>query len=295
MRLGLYTPILSRVPGIHATWEEGATVSDLVAIVTAAERLGYEHITCGEHVAIPTDVVASRGASWWEPVASLAYMAAVTSRIRLVTCVIVLGYHHPIAVAKASSTLDTLSGGRLTLGVGIGTLREEFEMLGVPFDGRGDRADDALRLLRVALKGGVVNYCSEHLSVKDMVIDPRPVQEHLPIWVGGNTARSLRRAVELGDGWMPFGLTLEESSRLLMRYSSRIEAGRDTVFDVVLNHEPRLLDPLGDRPGATRAIAAVSAVGASIMNVRFVHRSRLHFLEQLEAMAEVRGEVSSSA
>ena len=151
MRLGITTPVLSMVPGVHAAWEVDGTIDDVAAIAQAAERLGYDHLTCSEHVIVPTDVAATRGSRYWDPLATFGYLAAVTTRIRLATNVLVLGYHHPLEIAKRYGTLDQVAGGRLILGLGVGSLQEEFELLGAPFDDRGERADDALSALRASL------------------------------------------------------------------------------------------------------------------------------------------------
>ena len=134
---------------------------------------------------------------------------------------LVLGYHHPLEIVKRYGTLDAVSGGRLILGVGVGSLEEEFALLGAPFDDRGERADASLRDLRRAF--------GAH-EVDGFVVDPSGVQSPPPIWIGGRTARSLRRAVELGDGWVPFGLTPAEVASMLdrvgrHRHRHRVVAG----------------------------------------------------------------------
>src|SRR4051794_774882 len=139
------------LPRAHASWEETGTFSDVIGIVQEADRLGYHHCTCSEHVAIPTDVAATRGARYWDPLATFGALSAHTTTIRFATHVLVLGYHHPLAIAKRYGTLDQVSAGRVILGVGVGSLEEEFDLLGAPFADRGDRADDAMRALRASL------------------------------------------------------------------------------------------------------------------------------------------------
>src|ERR1700674_2075891 len=139
------------LPRAHARWEESAGIAEVERVVVEAERVGYHHVTCSEHVAIPVDVADTRGARYWDPLSTFGYLAARTRTIRLATHVLVLGYHHPLAIAKRYGTLDRVCGGRLILGVGVGSLQEEFALLDAPFADRGPRADDALRALRVAL------------------------------------------------------------------------------------------------------------------------------------------------
>jgi alkanesulfonate monooxygenase SsuD/methylene tetrahydromethanopterin reductase-like flavin-dependent oxidoreductase (luciferase family) len=150
MKLGVVTPVVTRLPRAHATWEQTAGMAEVARVAVEAERLGYHHLTCSEHVGIPTEIAKVRGSTYWDPLATLAYLAAKTSSIRLATHVLVLGYLHPLAIAKRYGTLDRVSGGRLILGVGVGSLREEFDLLDAPFDDRGARADDAIRALCAA-------------------------------------------------------------------------------------------------------------------------------------------------
>ena len=128
--MGLSTPVVVQVPGAASAWERDAGVDDIARIAAVADELGFDHLTCSEHVAVPVDEADARGARYWDPLATLAFLAARTSRIRLVTSVVVLGYHHPLAIAKRYGTLDRLSGGRLVLGVGVGSLAAEFDLLG---------------------------------------------------------------------------------------------------------------------------------------------------------------------
>jgi probable F420-dependent oxidoreductase len=206
----------------------------------------------------------------------LAYLAARTRQIRLATNVLVLGYRHPLAIAKSYGTLDRLSGGRVVLGVGVGTLKEEFDLLGAAFDDRGSRADDAIRALRAAWGRSQPEYTGTHFAFHDFIIDPHAVAQHVPIWVGGGTARSLRRARELGDGWVPFGLTGRQLAELLRA------ADPPPAFDVVLQSDA--LDPVGDPDRTRDAVARTNEAGGTLINARFLHHSPAHLVEQLEAL-----------
>src|SRR5579884_3199262 len=140
MRFGIITPVLT-LSRIHNHWEESGTISDAARIVRAADDLGYHHVTCAEHIAVPLAQAAARGGRYWAPLPTLGYFAGLTENVRLLTHSIVIGYHHPLAILKNYGSLDRLSNGRVILGVGVGSLREEFEVLGMPFDDRGRRAD----------------------------------------------------------------------------------------------------------------------------------------------------------
>lgn len=270
IRVGLLSPVVTRVPGQFSEWERLAAPSELADIAVEADLGGLHHLTCSQHAIVPTEVAGTRGGTYWDPLATLSFLAGFTRRIRLVTNVLVLGYQHPLMLAKQYATLDRLSRGRVTLGVGVGSLREEFEALDVPFEGRGERADAALRALRAALSEGVPGF----------VLDPSPVQHEVPVWVGGNSQRSLRRAAELGTGWTPFGLSREQIAGML----AQVEL--PPRFEIVLA-VPRPLDPLADPERARRALSSLEDTGATVASVALAADSREHYIEQIRALCEV--------
>ena len=182
-------------------------------------------------------------------------------------------------LAKRYGTLDRLSGGRLTLGVGVGSLREEFDLLGCVWDDRGARADDAMRALRASLSTTRPAYHGTFYRFDSMLVQPCAVQQRVPIWVGGRTRRSLRRAVDLGDGWTPFGLTIEELTKHLG--SVDLPDG----FAVVLSTPP--LDPIGAPQQALDRIGRLAGIGATEVSCVISARSSAHFRDQLSALAEL--------
>lgn len=294
MDLGIVTPVVNLNPRFDPpAWERHGGIDDIVEVACAAERLGYRWVSCPEHVVIPEATAATRGGRYWDPVATLSFVAASTDTIGLLTHVLVLGYHHPLEVVKRYGTLDVASGGRVILGVGVGSLEPEFELLGAPFAGRGARADDALRAIRTSFSERVPTYSGTHFEYSGFVVEPSGVQSHLRIWVGGRSRRSLRRAVELGDGWIPFGLSFEELRAVLGAgdVGAALEA-RATRLDIVLAPEPPL-DPVGDPGAAATAMRDYGAIGATGLSLRFRHDSRAHYIEQLEAMTEVAAGVES--
>jgi len=287
LELGIVTPVLTLLPRAHATWEETGTFADVVTIAREAERLGYNHCTCSEHVAIPAPVAETRGARYWDPLATFGALGAHTSTIRFAAHVLVLGYHHPLAIAKRYGTLDEITDGRVILGVGVGSLQEEFELLGAAFEDRGNRADDAMLALRAALSKREPEYHGRYYDFRGFVVDPHARQAHVPMWVGGRTARSLRRAVELGDGWAPFGLRTVELGEMLARARETAAwAARTMPLAVVLQNE-HPLDPLTEPERVAEQFARFTEIGATGVNVRFVHHSPAHYAEQLAALAEV--------
>jgi probable F420-dependent oxidoreductase len=286
MRAGIVTPVLTALPRAHARWELDAGIVEVEQVVIEAERLGYHHVTCSEHVAIPDDVAATRGATYWDPLATFSYLAARTSTICLATFVLVLGYHHPLEIVKRYGTLDRMSGGRLVLGLGVGSLEAEFALLDAAFGDRGARADDAIRAVRACWGQEHPVYRGSHYEIADFVVRPTAGRREVPIWIGGRSRRSLRRAVELGDGWAPFGLSHAEISAALDdARESDAWAARSAPLDVGLQPDP--LDPSSDPDGALAAVDAARAAGATTLNLRFVHHSIDHYCEQLDAMRGV--------
>jgi probable F420-dependent oxidoreductase len=280
IRLSIFTPVVTMLPQLSGEWEKNATIEDLGQIAEAADRLGYHHLTCSEHIALPAAERDRRGARYWDPLATLGYLAARTKRIRLATHVLVLGYHHPLEIAKRYGTLDKVSNGRLILGVGVGSLKEEFELLGVPFDDRGSRGDDALRALRASLSVPEPVYHGEFYSFSGMVVDPCAVQERVPLWVGGQSLRSLRRAATLADGWVPFNVGAKQVREWLGRFD--LPPG----FEVVLP-PPAPLDPINEPERARDTLGRLAAHGATIVSAIFTHTSLQHYLENLQALAEL--------
>ncbi len=278
VRLGLIPPVATQMPGAHAGWEASAGIAELLRIAVAGDRLGFDHLTCSEHVVVPPADAEVRGAVYWDPLPTFGCIAGHTDRIRLATYVLVLGYHHPLEIAKRYGTLDRIADGRLVLGLGVGTLEREFEVLGVPFRGRGDRADDALRALRSSLGRRDVAYHGTHYDYDDLIVEPHAANPHVPFWVGGRGQRSLRRAVELADGWAPFGLPVEKVAAWLDA------AAVPTGFEVV-GQPSGLVDPGADLEAVDELLDRWRAAGATVVDLHVVHHSLEHYLEQLGALA----------
>lgn len=286
VKLSIVTPVVSLNPGDHGPWETTATIEDVALIAETADHLGYHHLTCSEHIALPATELGRRGARYWDPLATLGYLAARTRRIRLATHVLVLAYHHPLEIAKRYGTLDLVSNGRLILGVGVGTLKEEFDLIGAPYDDRGPRGDDAMRALRASLSKSQPTYHGDFYDFEGMVVDPCAIQEHVPMWTGGRTLRSLRRAATLADGWTPFAVSPDQARQWL----GQVELPAD--FDVVLPPVAQL-DPITEPARAQDSLAATEAAGATIVSVGRAHDSLAAYLDYLEALAAVHADMAS--
>jgi probable F420-dependent oxidoreductase len=280
-QLALGSPVVTRS---DVEWADDGSIEDLARIAEMADRLGYHHLTCSEHIALPSSETERRGSIYWDPLATFGYLAARTVHIRFATSVIVLAYHHPLEIAKRYGTLDKISNGRVILGVGVGTLKEEFDLIGAPFDDRGPRSDDALKALRASLSKRLPEYHGPFYDFEGLVVDPCAVQENVPIWVGGRTLRSLRRAATLADGWSPFAVTPSQAAEWLQM----VDVPSD--FDVVLPPTERL-DPVNEPSKAQEVLGKTAALGATIIMTGFASRTLEDYLEQLEALAAIRAEM----
>ncbi len=184
--------------------DEFVSVDAIAEVAHAAETAGFTSVFVTEHPYPEDEWLATGGHHALDPFVALSFAAAATSTVRLFTNLCVVPYRNPFLTAKAAVSLDVLSGGRLTLGVGAGYLEPEFRALGVDFGERNDLLDEALVAMRRAWAEDGVHLRGRHFDVQGHTMLPRPVQwPHPPIWVGGNSKRAIRRAVDLADGWTP--------------------------------------------------------------------------------------------
>jgi probable F420-dependent oxidoreductase len=184
---------------------EFASAAGIAEMARTAEAAGYWAASVTDHP-FPTDRwMRAGGHHALDPFVALSFAAAATSRLRLMTNILVLPYRNPFLAARSVATLDSLSGGRLILGAAVGYLKGEFKALGVDFDRRNELSDEALRAMKAAWTRDVVEFKGTGYEALGNVLEPKPAQRpHPPIWIGGNAQRAIRRAVELADGWIPF-------------------------------------------------------------------------------------------
>lgn len=206
----------------------------VMRLARAIERIGYDHIDVFDHVVMGIPIEGRPKGPYnpampiLEAFMALSYMAAVTTRVTLGTEVLVLPQRQPALVAKQVSTLDTLSGGRVRLGVGVGWQESEYEALGQEFRTRGARMDEAIRLLRSYWTDAEVSHPGAHYPTVSMAMEPKPPQgARLPIWIGGNSEAALTRAVGLGDGLHLIDLSPAEAAPIGAALADRLrDAGR---------------------------------------------------------------------
>ncbi|WP_370076234.1 TIGR03619 family F420-dependent LLM class oxidoreductase [Streptacidiphilus sp. MAP12-16] len=294
---GVQLPVQSQSTIYVEPWETEAGPAELAQAAQAADRLGYAYVACCDHVAIPRRLAGPMGATWYDPVSTLAWLAALTTRTRLLSHVAVAPLRHPLLSAKQYATLDLLSGGRLVLGVGAGHVPEEFAVLGVDFHRRGAILDETLQALDVALRDEYPTHEGPRFPFTGLALSPRPVQRpRPPLWVGGSSPRAVRRAATLGEGWLSQGDSLASlPAQLELIRSAREQAGRGGPFAV--NVIPPTLfvgEPGWDTGSRTvtgkperlaELLRAYVELGATHLQLRPRSRSLAEYLEQLEAVA----------
>ena len=193
---------LFHYPEPHGLEADVLDAGPLHDVAAAVECAGFDGISLSEHPAPGARWLSSGGHQTLDPFVALAFAAAATQRLRVVTNIVVAPYRNPLLLAKAAATLDKLSGGRLTLGLGTGYQKSEYYAVGVDMDERNALFDEALEVIPMHWRGEPFNYQGRHFSARDVIARPRPVQDPIPIWIGGNSKLTRRRVAERAHGWM---------------------------------------------------------------------------------------------
>jgi len=278
--------------------DEFVSAAGVAAVASAAEAAGFDAVFVTDHPFPPDRWLAAGGHHALDPFVALSFAAAATTRLRVQTHVLVLPYRNPFLTAKAAASLDALSGGRLILGVAAGYLEEEFAALGADFAHRNEVADEALRALKAAWSEAGVDLVGRGFAARGHTMLPRPAQQpHPPLWVGGNTRRAIRRAVELGDGWIPFrnppGLAKVSRTAVLVSdddLATGIAYAREHAARVGRAAPLTLSYSLyAGRAAAAELIervAALSALGVSWLTVGVAGKSRAEYCDGLARFGE---------
>lgn len=284
LAFGIGLPVVQQVPTQAQAWEAAAGPAEIAAVARAADRLGYAWVGCSDHVAVPASLAPSMGATWYEPATTLAFVAAQTTRVRLLSHVLVLPYRHPLHTAKLFATLDRLSGGRAILGAGSGHLKAEFRSLGVEHGARAALSDEYLQAIAAALEQEVSSFAGRHVAWRDMLVAPRPLQRpRPPLWVGGNSLAMARRAGRLADGWIPWRIDPAAfAERAAAARAAHAAAGRAGAFTVVA---PLAAGRVEAPAALVDAVAAWRARGATALHVGFAHDGAADLIERLERFA----------
>lgn len=189
-------------------------VRQVLAMGPKAEQLGYDSVWVMDHL-FNNGYIRERldDKPYYHPLATLSYLSATTRRVGLGTSVLVLPYHNPVELAKYTATLDQMSGGRVTLGVGVGAMTEEFEALGIPMRQRGVLTNESIAIMKELWTSPDPRYHSRGWNFSDLKFSPKPRQQpHIPLWIGGSSPGALQRAATMGDGWHPSGVSPEQFS-----------------------------------------------------------------------------------
>jgi len=299
----------------------------LAQVVTEAESLGFDYVSIGDHIMVPRNLAskypysdtgefpAGPAAPWLEQLTTTAYLAALTTKLRFVLSVMV-GPHRPaVLTAKILATIDYLSKGRLTLGIGAGWCREEFEAINAaPFDDRGHVTDEWMMACKELWSKDDPRFDGKYVKFKDVVFTPKPVQQPIPIWVGGESGPALRRTARYANGWYPVCTNPQFPMHTLSKFKSGIarfrrvveKAGRDpseitlalrvlagpgTQPRSAMDGEPRLFT--GGTADFTTDMKALEELGVEAVDVRLVGAAAQETVDNMrrfrdEVMAKIR-------
>lgn len=275
----------------------------VMEMARAAETAGFDAVFTTDHP-FPGDAwLAHGGHHTLDPMVTLSFAAAATTTLRMHTNLFVPAYRNPFVSAKMISSLDALSNGRVILGVGAGYLEPEFAALGSDFANRNDYLDEALRAMRAAWTGESVTFEGAGYSATGNTMLPRPAQSRIPVWVGGNSKRAIRRVVDLCDGWLPMpapakaskslktpGIESLDDLRARLDYAREYaeSVGRTDPIDVIFM--PRGLSMFSgsdiDADAVVEDLAEQAAAGVTGVTIALPARTRAEFLEQAAFFGE---------
>ncbi len=251
-----------------------ASLDNIIALAQRGEAMGYDIVSVSDHIIVPKTIdsiypyndtgefVSSQSGEYMEQLATISYLAGVTSSIKLLTSVMVLPHRSPVLTAKILATIDVLSRGRLIVGVGVGWMQEEFEAIGAPpYAERGAVGNEYLRAFKELWTSDNPSFQGDYCAFSDIHFAPKPVQRpHPPIWVGGESPPALRRAGQLGDAWYPIcsnprfpvGTFAQLSEYMARVKANATAAGRDAAtldfaYSVNWNSETASHHPDGER------------------------------------------------
>jgi probable F420-dependent oxidoreductase len=241
MKLGIHLPHIGRKAGPDS----------IRRTAVHAEQLGFDDVWVSEHIIVPKDGGYPPSANFWDPVLTLTWAAAATTKVRLGTSVLVLPLRHPLPLAKELATLQNLSGGRLILGAGVGWLEAEFDALGVPFKERGRRMDEGIAMMRAVWTQDPVTFEAKWIPAKieNMRAQPQPIAP-IPVWIGGSSDAAIKRALRL-DGWHGSRVTPDKAPDMVKRFRAE-RPGEDFTISIRVNCNATNVASMRDALGAYR-------------------------------------------
>lgn len=295
---GIQLPVQSQSTIYVDEWEKEAGPPELAAVARQADQSGFFYVAVCDHTAIPRRLAGAMGTTWYDTVATLGWLAALTSSVRLLSHVYVAALRHPLRAAKEMATLDVLSGGRLIVGVGAGHVAEEFDMLGADFAKRGALLDEAVDGIAAALSEEFPVLAGPAFAASELGVAPRPLQQpRPPIWVGGSSPAALRRAAGRGEGWLPQTPRRQDMAELvprLLELREQLRPGEPIAIGALGGalHVGRATWELprstfcGPPESVAEHLDWWRQLGVSHVQVRFPGRSASEVCDQMAAFAE---------
>ncbi|HXQ43590.1 MAG TPA: TIGR03619 family F420-dependent LLM class oxidoreductase [Acidimicrobiales bacterium] len=295
---GIQLPIQSQSTIYCEDWEPSSGPAELARIARQADESGFFYVAVCDHTFIPRLLATAMSTTWYDTIATLGWLAGITSRVRLMSHVYIASLRHPLRAAKEFATLDLLSGGRLVIGVGAGHVLEEFALLGPEFAERGRALDESIDAIAAALVDEFPELPGPRWPATDLGVGPRPVQRpRPPIWVGGSSRPALRRAAARGDGWLPQTAKraeLKTQVAELLELRKELGGGAPIAIGALAGTfhvgEPSWELPRGTVSGSPERIAEdlaeVTALGCSHLQLRFPSRSVEEMCDQMAAFGE---------
>jgi probable F420-dependent oxidoreductase len=295
---GIQLPIQSQSTIYVEDWELRSGPDELARAAKQADDSGFLYVAVCDHTAVPSRLAPAMGSTWYDTTATLGWLAALTTRVRLLSHVYIAALRHPLRAAKEFATLDVLSAGRVIVGVGAGHVAEEFDMAGVDFAGRGALLDEAVDGIAAALTDEYPELAGPAWPARDLAVSPRPVQKpRPPIWVGGSSMPALRRAAARGDGWLPQTPKRSDMAELvpkLLAMRDELRPGAELAVGALAGplHVGKATWelPRGTLAGSPEELAQSlsewTAMGVTHLQVRFPSRSVGELCDQMAAFAE---------
>jgi len=231
MDLGIALPILANID-----------VKDQLQIAIKAEELGFKSVWASDHIVIPKEWKGRFSDIFPDPFIILTAISQNTKKIKIGTSAIILPYRNPIIVAKMCSTLDHFCDGRLTCTVAPGWMKEEFDVLNISYDGRIDKTVEYIKVLKSLWEDDPTDFKGNFYSFNDVSFQPKPIQKHLPVWMGGNHEKAIQRSIDYADGWQPIWFSsdeLEIKMKYLKQYAEEKERNLDN-FSISLRNRIRI-------------------------------------------------------
>ncbi len=279
---------------------ETLSVEGMRTVALGAERMGYESIWTTDHVLMPPQS-GTPYEKIFDSITSLAYLAALTSRVRLGVSSLIMAMRNPVVAVKQLATIDQVSGGRIMLCTSAGWMEKEFAHLGSDFHTRGRRLDESIKLIRKLWSETAVQFEGKHIPqrVSNAVFEPKPIQKHLTIWIAGNSEAAMRRAIAFGDAWHPNVSPVDTFKKTVAQFRN-LPGGKDKPICVriALNtkvKEPIYVGPQGDRRLILSAnmsenesiVSELQKLGVSYMLVTPSPNGKVKVADQIESLKSI--------